>query len=118
MMDFEGIGVDQFSYDNIWHQHTVIKVEITIVIRGETIFCLTASVQKMQYQEVILLLIVLLKSQLTEESGYNCSDFHDGFGIPLEECPPAKFMLTDNLVECFSNYSKTMELESKLVSNK
>ena len=75
------------------------------------------SPKNMQYQEVILLLIVLLKSHLTEESGYNCSDFHDGFGVPLEECPPAKFMLSDNLVECFSNYSKTHELESKLVSN-
>ena len=33
----------------------------------------------------------------------NCSDFdgHYGSEYPLVECPPAKFMLKDNLVECF-----------------
>ena len=60
----------------------------------------------MQYQGVILLLILLLKFHITEESEYNCSEFHDGFGEPLEECPPAKFMLKDQLVECFDSSYK------------
>ena len=61
----------------------------------------------MLYQGVILLLMLLLKSCLTEKSGYNCFDFHDNAGRPLEECPPAKFMLKDHLVECFDRHSKS-----------
>ena len=63
----------------------------------------------MQYQGVFLLFILLLKSHFTEESGYNCSDFYDGYGEPLVECPPAKFMLKDHLLECFSNTSKSAQ---------
>ena len=65
----------------------------------------------MQYQGVILLFILLLKSHLTEESGYNCSEFFDGYGKPLKECPPAKFMLEDKLVECFDEYSKLQNVK-------
>ena len=68
----------------------------------------------MQYHRIILLLILLLKPHLTEESGYNCSDFYEIYGRHLVECPPAKFMLTDHLVECFANYSKSLEVKSKL----
>ena len=62
----------------------------------------------MLYHGNVVLLILLLKSQLTKENGYNCSDFegHHGSSHPLVECPPAKFMLKDNLVECFDNYTK------------
>ena len=61
----------------------------------------------MLYHGNVVLLILLLKSQLTEESGYNCSDFKgNNHRHPLVECPPAKFMLKDNLVECFDNYTK------------
>ena len=57
---------------------------------------------------IVVLLILLLISQVTEESGYNCSDFdgHYGSEYPLVECPPAKFMLKDNLVECFDNFTR------------
>ena len=61
----------------------------------------------MQFQGVILLLMLLLKSRLTEESGYNCSDFHNEYDLPLYKCPPAKFMLTDNLVECYDRDLKS-----------
>ena len=55
-----------------------------------------------------VLIILLLMFQVAEGSGYNCSDFDGHFGItfPLVECPPAKFMLKDNLKECFDNYTK------------
>ena len=53
------------------------------------------------------LLIFLMHFHISKESGYNCSQF-DGFrGEPLVECPPAKFMLKDNLVECFDNDTKS-----------
>ena len=60
----------------------------------------------MQFQGVILLLMLLLKSRFTEESEYKCSDFHGSYGH-LDECPPAKFMLKDHLVECYDRYSKS-----------
>ena len=60
----------------------------------------------MQYQGVLLLFILLLNSHITEESGYKCSDFHNQAGKPLEECPPAKFMLKDQLVEYFDSSYK------------
>ena len=68
----------------------------------------------MLYQGFIWLLILLLKSQLSEETGYNCSMTHDGYGHPLEECQPANFMLEDHLVECFSNFSKSNQIKSRL----
>ena len=56
---------------------------------------------------VIVSIIFLLKSQVTVGIGYNCSDFTDDYGIhPLLECPPAKFMVENNLLECFDNYTK------------
>ena len=72
----------------------------------------------MQYQVFILLLILLLKSQSTKESGYNCSDFLYAYGQPLEECPPAKFMLEDQLVECYDKYFRDTNVNSKDGSNK
>ena len=69
----------------------------------------------MQYREVILLIILLLKSQITEESGYNCSDFHDRYGYSLKECQPAKFMLKNHLTECYDPYSKTHGVDSKQI---
>ena len=62
----------------------------------------------MMYRGNVILLILLLKSQVPEGSGYNCSDFKGYHGIqyPLVECPPAKFMLKDNLVECFDNFTR------------
>ena len=62
-----------------------------------------------------MLFIILLKSHFTEESGYNCSDFLDGYGLPLKECPPAKFMLTDNLVECFDEAIKNNSITSRFI---
>ena len=64
----------------------------------------------MLYHGNLILLILLLISQVTEGSGYNCSDFDGDYGseYPLVECPPAKFMLKDNLVECFDNYTKNL----------
>ena len=61
----------------------------------------------MSYHGNVVLYILLL-NQVTEGSGYNCSDFNMyGSGhVPLAECPPARFMLKDNLVECFDNYTK------------
>ena len=50
-------------------------------------------------------------SHLTEESKYNCLNFHDGYGEPLEECPPAKFMMKDHLVECFANFTKSIDVK-------
>ena len=62
----------------------------------------------MLYHGNVVILIFLQLSQVTEGSGYNCSDFDGHFqGHPLVECPPAKFMLTDNLLECFDNHTKT-----------
>ena len=58
----------------------------------------------MLYHGNLILLILLLISQVTEGSGYNCSDFDQKH--PLVECPPAKFMLKDNLVECFDNFTR------------
>ena len=69
----------------------------------------------MQYQEVILVIILLLNSQETEESGYNCSDFHDRYGYSLKECQPAKFMLKNHLTECYDPYSKTHGVDSKQI---
>ena len=68
----------------------------------------------MLYHGNLILLILLLISQVTEGSGYNCSDFdgHYGSEYPLVECPPAKFMLKDNLVECFDNYTKNLNGQS------
>ena len=61
----------------------------------------------MLYHGNLVLLILLLKSQVTEGSGYNCSDFKSQQSkYTLVECPPAKFMLKDNLVECFDNFTK------------
>ena len=62
----------------------------------------------MSYHGNVVLFILLL-NQVTEGSEYNCSDFKGNNGIkhPLEECPPANFMLNDNLLECFDNYTKT-----------
>ena len=62
----------------------------------------------MLYRGNVILLILFLKSQVTEQSGYNCSDFkgNGGSQFPLVECPPAKFMLKDNLVECFDSATK------------
>ena len=63
--------------------------------------------KNMLYQGIVVLLILLLISQVTEESGYNCTD-SDGYqhnGNPLVECPPAKFMIEDGLVECFDNFT-------------
>ena len=76
---------------------------------------MAASVPKIckMYQDVILLFILLQKSHLTEESGYNCSDFRNGYGHPLRECPPAKFMLKDHLVECFDSDSRIENPGSK-----
>ena len=62
---------------------------------------------------IIFLFILLLKSHLTEESGYNCSKFHNLVGKPLEECPPAKFMLTDHLVECFDNTTRQEDVRGR-----
>ena len=53
------------------------------------------------------LFIFVLHIQLSKESVYNCSQFHDVYHEPLVQCPPSKFMLKNNLVECFDNYSKT-----------
>ena len=63
----------------------------------------------MLYHGNLILLILLLISQVTEGSGYNCSDFDGLHGSEhlLVECPPAKFMLKDNLVECFDNCTKS-----------
>ena len=68
----------------------------------------------MLYHGNLILLILLLISQVAEGSGYNCSDF-SGFHVehPLVECPPAKFMLKDNLVECFDNYARKKDQFSK-----
>ena len=68
------------------------------------------SPKSMQYQCVILLFVLFLKSHCT---GYNCSDFYNGFGEPLEECPHAKFMMKDNLVECFANFTKSIDAKGK-----
>ena len=70
----------------------------------------------MLYHGNLILLILLLISQVTEGSGYNCSDF-SGFDIfyPLVECPPAKFMLKDNLVECFDNHTKGKRSEGTIL---
>ena len=69
----------------------------------------------MLYRGNLILLILLLKSQVPEGIGYTCSDFSGLYGSehPLEECPPAKFMLQDNLVECFDNYTKNYLFSSK-----
>ena len=73
-------------------------------------------VQKnMLYHGIIVLLILVLISQETKESGYNCTDF-DGYqhsGYPLVECPPAKFMIKDNLVECFDNFTRYTRILGK-----
>ena len=66
----------------------------------------------MQYMEIIAFITLLLKFQLTESASYNCSDFdgHAGPGqYPMVACPPAKFMLENNLLECYDNYSKYTE---------
>ena len=56
---------------------------------------------------IIFLLVLVITTKLTEEIGYNCSDFDGRYeDHTLVECPPAKFMLKDNLVECFDNFTK------------
>ena len=68
----------------------------------------------MLYRGNVILIILLLKSQVSEGSGYNCSNFKGYYSNhPLVECPPAKFMLKDNLVECFDNYTKHYDVDGK-----
>ena len=64
---------------------------------------------------VNVVLFILLMNHVSDGSGYNCSDFKGLYGskYPLEECPPAKFMLKDNLVECFDNYARIKDQFSK-----
>ena len=66
----------------------------------------------MSYHGNVVLFILLL-NHVTKGSGYNCSDFEGVYGSkhPLEECPPAKFMLKDNLVECFDNCTKNNNID-------
>ena len=62
--------------------------------------------------EIIVFITLLLKFQLTEAASYNCSDFdgHAGpYKYPMVACPPAKFMLENDLLECYDNYSKYTE---------
>ena len=67
----------------------------------------------MSYHGNVVLFILLL-NHVTEGSGYNCSDFKGVYeNTHLEECPPAKFMLEDNLVECFDNYAKIKDTSGK-----
>ena len=60
-----------------------------------------------------VVLFILLLNHVTKGSGYNCSDFEGVYGskYPLEECPPAKFMLKDNLVECFDKCTKNNNID-------
>ena len=55
----------------------------------------------------VAFIILFLKYQVPEGSGYNCSDIDGHYeDHPLVECQPAKFMKKGNLVECFDNYTK------------
>ena len=63
--------------------------------------------------EFTVLLIILMHFHVSkesqEESRYSCSQFegyNGSLSYPLMECPPAKFMLKDNLVECFDSHTK------------
>ena len=51
--------------------------------------------------------IFVVEIHISKGSVYNCSQFHDSYGEPLVQCPPSKFMVKNNLEECFDNYSKT-----------
>ena len=77
-------------------------------------FDLISLTDSMLYHGNIVLLVLLLKSQVTEGSGYNCSDINGQSPFdPLVECPPAKFMLIDNLVECFDNFTRNQLFDSR-----
>ena len=68
----------------------------------------------MRYFEFTVLFTFLMDFQVSTESRYDCSQFNGYNGSlidyplihPLVECPQAKFMLKDNLVECFDNHTK------------
>ena len=92
-----------------WFSHCLFKhlqFEKRIVTIYLSVFFYFLSPTDMSYQRNVVLFILLLK-QVTEGSGYNCSDFKSILSnFTLVECPPAKFMLKDNLVECFDNYAR------------
>ena len=61
----------------------------------------------MNYANIFLPILMLSLCNLTEGKGYDCSKFDShSMGRTLVECPPAKFMVEDNLVECFDNFTK------------
>ena len=61
----------------------------------------------MLQKQILLLLITFYKVRFSEESGYKCSNFSSQHSpYSLVECPPAKFMIEDDLVECFDNFTK------------
>ena len=78
------------------------------------VFFYLISPRDMSYHGNVVLFILFM-NQVTEGSGYNCSDFDDVYGKPLKECPPAKFMLKDNLVECFDYFERILDYSSKTV---
>ena len=61
---------------------------------------------KMKYQAIIMFYSLTILYQLTAGNSYNCSQFIGFKGDRLQECPPAKFMVENKLVECFDNYTK------------
>ena len=58
-------------------------------------------------QLFLLLLTISLPSKFAGQLQNRCSRFegHDS-GYPLVECPQAKFMVKDDLFECYDKYFK------------
>ena len=60
----------------------------------------------MHYSILTAFIVCLVHSHFSRVSGYNCTKFGGlNHYHPLVECPPANFMLKDNLVECFDNFT-------------
>ena len=59
----------------------------------------------MQLNIFFALLVLLLSSGFANQITDRCAKFDGAYGLPLVECPPAKFMIKDDLFECYDkNY--------------
>ena len=61
----------------------------------------------MLQKQMLLLVITFSEVMFSEERGFKCSNFSSQqYPYSLVECPRAKFMIEDDMVECYDNYTK------------
>ena len=60
----------------------------------------------MKVEAIIILFIINLSCTLPKQINDHCSKFNGALNHSLVECPPAKFMIKNNLFECYDKYYK------------